>query len=434
MGKLWYILVLLAAVAVTATLVARQFGEKSPAPASSADVEATPAKPPDAVQAKTLDPADKVTAQTVALPTNDFGFRLLAELRKGKTDNVFISPTSLSMALSMTCNGAAGATKDEMAKVLGVDKLTRQALNEGQLALLDYLPDSDPKVQLTIANALWLQEGHTFLDDFLARNEQYYRAKVTVTDITGDAGVKQINAWVEDATDGMITDLLKSGDLNPLTRLVLTNAVYFNGRWTNEFERINTKDAPFTLEDGKTQQVPMMSLRRELAYLDTDEVQGLRLPYGEGRMAMYLLLPKRQMRDDIALYSMVNWERWLPLFKKKDVQAFIPRFYTEFTIDLNKYLIALGMKSAFDMNNADFTGIDGTHNLYNLYISLVRHITRLQVDEQGTVAAAATAVDVEATGIPPDPVVFRADRPFFCTIRDDDTGALLFLGVINNPE
>jgi len=373
-----------------------------------------------------------VDARGTAAAANDFGFRLLAELRKGATGKVFISPTSLSMALSMTYNGSAGTTKDGMAKALGVEKMSLQTLNDGQLALLDNLPGADPKVRLTIANALWAQQGFRFQDDFLARNKQYYRAPVTVTDITGDAGVKQINTWVDDATKGKITDLLKPGDLDPLTRMVLTNAVYFKGAWTTEFDKKLTQDAPFALAAGKTKQVPMMSIKGKFRYLENNEAQGVRLPYGKGRMAMYLLLPKFQKHpvDGIALFSAANWEKWLPQFGEEDVRVFLPRFKASFEDELSQPLSALGMADAFDEKKADFTGMTDTDDLF---IKLVRHKAVLEVNEEGAEAAAATGVVMELKSMPRE-LVFRADRPFLCAIRDDDTGALLFLGMINNPE
>lgn len=363
---------------------------------------------------------------------NDFGFRMLAELRRGEGGNVFISPTSLSMALSMTYNGAAGTTKDGMATALGVETMDLQALNDGQLALLDSLPGADPKVKLTIANALWAQKDFKFLDDFLARNKQYYRAPVTVTDITGDAGVKQINAWVKKATSGKITDLLKPGDLNAFTRMVLTNAVYFKGAWTTEFDKKLTHDAPFTLAAGKSKQVPMMSIKGKFGYLENDDVQGVRLPYGKDRVAMYLLLPKFQKHpvDQIALFSAANWEEWLPEFREEELRVFLPRFKAKFDAELSESLSALGMADAFDEIKADFRGMTGDTSLF---IKLVRHQAVLEVNEEGAEAAAATGVVMQLKGVPRE-IVFRADRPFLCAIRDDETGALLFLGIINNPE
>ena len=367
-----------------------------------------------------------------AAAAHDFGFRLLAELRKGETGNVFISPTSLSMALSMTYNGAAGTTQAGMAKALGVEKMSLQALNDGQSALLAMLPGADPKVQLTIANALWAQKDFRFREDFLARNKEYYRAPVTVTDITGDAGVQEINAWVKDATQGKISDLLKPGDLDALTRMVLTNAVYFKGAWTTEFDKAQTQDAPFKTAGGTAKQVPMMNIKGTFKYLENDKVQGVRLPYGNGRMAMYLLLPKFQksVTDQIALFSTENWRQWLPAFRETEVRVFLPRFKASFDSELNLSLSALGMADAFDQVKADFSGMTGTDNLY---IKLVRHKAVLEVNEEGAEAAAATGVVMSLKSMPRE-TIFRADRPFLCAIRDDETGALLFLGMINNPE
>jgi len=373
-----------------------------------------------------------VDARAVAATANDFGFRLLAELRQGTGGNVFISPTSLSMALSMTYNGAVGATKDGMARALGVGQMSLQALNEGQLALLNTLPGADPKVKLTIANALWAQNGFRFRNDFLARDKQYYRAPVTVTDITGDAGTRQINAWVKQATSGKITDLLKPGDLDALTRMVLTNAVYFKGAWTTAFDKKLTQDAPFAVTGDKTKMVPMMSITGKFQYLENDEAQGVRLPYGKGRMAMYLLLPKFQkhLTDEITLFNQANWEQWLPQFHEEEVRVFLPRFKARFAGELSKPLSVLGVADAFDEGKADFSGMTGGKDLY---IKLVQHQTVLEVNEEGSEAAAATAAVMDTKAMPRE-IIFRADRPFLCAIRDDQSGALLFLGAIENPE
>jgi serpin B len=376
-------------------------------------------------------PAD---VRRTAASSNDFGFRLLAELRKSASSkNVFISPTSLSMALSMTYNGAAGTTKAEMAKTLGVQDMSLQALNNGQAGLLSILAHPDPKVQTTIANALWVQKGFRLRQDYLARVRQFYHAPVTVTNITGDAGVKQINTWVSNVTKKKITTLLKPGDLDALTRLVLTNAVYFKGSWTTAFDPKLTQQAPFTLPNGNTKQVPMMSQKSKFRYFENDEVQVLRLPYGKDRLAMYLVLPQRIQDheiDPIGMVNAANWEKWMTGLRATEVKVMLPRFKAGFEAELSGPLSALGMVDAFIEAKADFSGMTGGKDLY---IKLVRHKAVLEVNEAGSEAAAATAVVMDTKSVQRE-VIFRADRPFLCAIRDDQTGALLFLGAINNPE
>lgn len=384
--------------------------------------------------ARAADKPVPANVRKTAVAANDFGFRLLAELRKSAGDkNVFISPTSLSMALSMTYNGAAGTTKTGMANTLGVQDMSLQALNEGQAGLLAILAHPDPKVQTTIANALWVQKGFRLRQDYLARVRQFYHAPVTVTNITGNAGVAQINKWVSDATKKKITDLLKPDDLDPLTRLVLTNAVYFKGTWTTAFDKKLTHEAPFTLGAGKTKQVQMMSQKAKFRYFENDDVQVLRLPYGKDRVAMYLVLPQqiqKHLIDPIGIVNSANWEKWMTGLRETEVQVMLPRFKASFEAELRGPLSTLGMADAFSEAKADFTGMTGGKDLY---IKLVRHKAVLEVNEAGTEAAAATAVVMDTKSMTRT-VTFRADRPFLCAIRDDRSGALLFLGAINDPK
>ena len=372
-------------------------------------------------------------ATAAAVASNAFGFRLFTKLFTGK-DNLFISPFSIAQALCMTYNGAAGTTGTEMAGVLGIDGMTREQVNTGHRSLLQTFQNADPKVETNIANALWLNPGETqFLPDFIARDQDNYGAKIFSTKITGDAGVDAINDWVKEKTQAKIVDLLKHGDLDGNSRLVLTNAVYFKGTWTTVFNKALTREMPFTMADGQVKQVPMMRLKESFAYGETDQAQIIALPYGNQRLRMVLVLPKPDVSLDALAgkLSVDTWTQWTGLLRDQKVALGLPRFTAEYEQELSKPLNALGMVQAFN-KAADFSGMNGKRDLC---IALVRHKAKLEVNEEGTVAAAATAVVMRLGGAMGhhDPVMI-VNHPFLCAIEDTQTSAILFLGAIGNPQ
>ena len=231
---------------------------------------------------------------------------------------------------------------------------------------------------------------------------------------------------MKDATKGKIADLLKPGDLTPLTRLVLTNAVYFKGAWTTPFDPKMTHDGRFTCADGKAITLPMMSREDTFTFLQGDAYQAVRLPYGAGKMAMYLYLPADGKSVADVLPRLADFAPWAKATDMKMVVA-LPRFKAGFEAKLNAPLTALGMGEAFSMQ-ADFSGMNGQKNLY---LSFVRHKAVLEVNEEGATAAAATGVGVALKSMP---FMLRFDRPFLFAIRDENSGALVFAGVINKPE
>ncbi|MHB0939302.1 MAG: serpin family protein [Armatimonadota bacterium] len=391
--------------------------------------------------AKEAPPTMTADARAVAAAANDFGFRLLAEIRKERNDeNVFFSPLSLSMALSMTYNGAAGATKTGMAQAMGVQGMAAERLNAGQRTLLGFTQREDLGVTTGIANALWTKKGARLLPEFIKQNRQYYRARVTALNLANPRSAGVINGWVSRETKGKIDNLVQPCDFDDTSRLVLTNAMYFNALWHTPFNRSLTEDGPFTLDDGTNQQVPMMTRTDYLHYFDGDGFRAVRLPYGGFEWkAMYILLPdaKQRLADLIPKLTAKNWDRWMGHFTEERVNIFLPRFTATYESQVNEPLIALGMGDAFSMERADFSGMDGRKD--NLYISLVRHKAVLEVSEERTEAAAATSVHAPATAIAPsppkdEPIIFRVDHPFLCVIRDEESGGLLFLGAIEKPE
>ncbi len=375
-----------------------------------------------------LEVASPVANRLVAAD-NDFGFRLLAELVKEDSNkNVFVSPSIVAIALAMTYNGAEGTTKQAMAETLAVEGMSLQEVNEGNAALRTALESPDPKVQLAIANSLWGQKDIVFKPDFMQRNTNYYGAKVASLDFSDPNALPTINGWVKEQTNGKIDELVNEGDLVGAV-LVLINAIHFKGMWRLQFDEGKTKEGPFTLPDGKQKQHPMMQQSGAYRYYEDKNFQALSLPYGEGRISMYIFLPARtvtlgQFQKEL---NTKNWEKWMSQFHEMGGDITLPRFKVEYEAVLAEALTALGMGVAFG----------GGANLHGIctggaFISAVRHKTFVEVNEEGTEAAAAIAVSIAGEAI-----VHRfsmtVDRPFFCAICDSKTGAILFMGFIVEP-
>ena len=365
----------------------------------------------------------------VAQADTDFGFRLLARLAPDHSHaNVFFSPFSLSQALAMTWNGAGGATQRDMGTTLGLAGLPPTKVNAANGLLLPSLENPDPQVELTVANALWIGGGGAFNPDFQRTCQQFYGADTTALDFGSPSAADTINGWVKDHTQGKIDQIVSPADLASATA-VLTDAVYFHGQWGKAFEKTETHDAPFTLADGSQQIVPLMSQEDEFSYLETPTFQAVRLPYGQGRLAMYVFLPKSKTGLDALLQTATasQWDRWLTKMHVTYLSLSLPRFHADDQWTLNKPLSQMGMASAFG-SGADFSpmGLPGD------YIQAVIHKATLDVDEEGTTATAATAVVMtESIRVSKE---MRVDHPFLCAIRDDATGTVLFLGAIRDPQ
>ncbi|HEY3414264.1 MAG TPA: serpin family protein [Armatimonadota bacterium] len=359
------------------------------------------------------------------------GFDLLHELDSKPGENVFFSPSSISTALEMTYNGASGRTKAEMAKSLHLDGRSLDTVNHANQSLRTSAMSGDPKVKVAIANSLWAQKGFPFLATFMQPVRRLYAAAVENVDFGVPTVNQRINAWVEQRTNGKIRNLLPR--LNPLTRLVLVNAVYFHGQWTDQFKKAATHQQPFHPSTSSAKQVQMMSRSGQYRYLKGDGFQAIRLPYGSGRFAMYVFLPDT-MDGLRALSRQANAARlseWLKGMRPMEGSISLPRFKVEYSQALNTSLKSLGMRQAFDRSAADFRGMTGRRDLY---IGLVQHKAFVDVNEEGTEAAAATAVVMVGRAAPgPHGFVMVVDHPFLCAIRDDQTGEILFLGTIYDP-
>jgi serpin B len=385
-------------------------------------------KPVAVPSAVAADPA----VRAVAAANTDFGFRLLHQLtRNHRTGNVFFSPLSISSALAMTLNGAGGQTERDMAKTLGLEGVTRDQVNHANGLLLPSLDSPDPKVQVMIASALWANHGVTLAPDFRERCRLSYDARAESLDFGSPEAVKTINGWVSQSTQGKITHLINQGDIAAATA-VLTNAVYFHGKWQTPFDKAETQNAPFKMAGGKTKSVPLMRHEGSFSYAETPRLQAVSLPYGDGRMSLYVLLPKTGHSVDGLANGLDGkaWEKQAAVMRPMRLTLFLPRFKAEYEARLRGPLSALGMASAFE-GGADFRpmGLNGS------FIGDVIHKAMLDVDEEGTVAAAATGIIAAASAMPMSPVaVMRVDHPFFMAIRDNATGTILFEGVIRDPQ
>lgn len=371
-------------------------------------------------------------ARAVAQSNNRFAIDLYKGLRE-REGNLFFSPASISAALAMTYAGAEGATEKQMATVLHLE-LAEPQLHEGFATLSTILNSGAQGYRLTMANRLWAQESYPFRPEFVTTTRQHYGAEIAKVDFRQTEEARdEINRWVEQQTEGKIEELLPPGILEAMTRLVLTNAIYFKGAWAEEFSKQATEEAPFHLS-GRQVKAPLMYQTDDFRYGQTDTLEVLELPYAGNDLSMLVLLPKE--RDGLSRLenqlSAENLEKWTSRLAKREVRVYLPRFKLSSQFKLGETLRSLGMTLAFS-EKADFSGMSSAEDLL---ISEVIHKAYVDVNEEGTEAAAATAVVIApaaAVGKQEEPVVFRADHPFAFLIRDNRTGAVLFLGRVVNP-
>jgi serpin B len=378
---------------------------------------------------------EKINGEKVILDGNrEFALNLYAQLAKND-GNIFFSPYSISTALVMTYAGARNETEKQMAETLHFD-LPREKLHQAFNKIVSNLDKDKKGYELNIANALWGQKGYRFLPEFLGLTNKYYGAGLKEVDFEGAAedARQAINKWVEKETKDKIKDLIKKTDITPLTRLILTNAIYFKGDWVLQFDKSKTKNTPFILVKGDKIDVPVMQQKKaqDFKYQEIDSLQILELPYIGENLSMIILLPQRNdgINDLEKKLTIENLERWLSAMDKEKVDAYIPKFKMTCGFNLKEVLTAMGMKDAF-ISKADFSGMTGNRELC---ISEVIHKAFVDVNEEGTEAAAATAVVMRAKGIPPPPIEFKADHPFIFLIRDMKTETILFMGRVMNPK
>jgi serpin B len=354
---------------------------------------------------------------------NAFGLNLLNTLVPlSAGNNTTISPISVAMTLQIVYNGAVGPTQATMAQTLQLGAMSVPQLNTDNANLLGALLDPDPQVNLTIANSLWVPlSTNTVSAAFIAADQTYYGAEVG--DVAGAPA--NVNAWVSTQTDGLITDLLPPGEYVT----VLANTVYFKGQWTSGFSPAQTVTAPFNLADGTQVSVPMMQQNNTFPYFQGTNFQAVNLPYGSGRLSMLIVLPDTGVDPGgfVAAVTPATVDSWVSQMVASSVNLGLPRFITAYSTSLKAALTTLGMGDAFIPDEDGFPGIYPSFS-----IAVAVHKTYVQVDETGTVAAAGTGVGSTVTIAQPT-VNLQLNRPFFYAIRDNQTGALLFVGVLMNP-
>ena len=371
--------------------------------------------------------------KTLAADSNAFAIDLYGRLA-GRQGNLFLSPYSIHSALTMTYAGARGETASQMAHALHFS-LPSEQLHPASAQFIKSLEDratanGKTGYELVVANALWGQKGYPYQPAFLNLLTHNYNAGLQQVDFAEfDAARQQINAWVEKQTRDKIKDLIAPGVITAQTRLVLTNAIYFKGAWAEPFRKEFTKEGPFQIDSDHTVQTELMHQQHEFPYMETEDLQAVELPYAGRKLSMVVLLPKK-IGGVAALEKQLTPEatdRWLAQLTSRHVDLTLPKFTMTGQFELSADLQAMGMTDAF-LKEADFSGITTAEGLA---ISKVIHKAFVDVNEEGTEAAAATAVVMNFTGAPrrPEPpVVFCADHPFVFMIRDRQTNAILFMG------
>jgi serpin B len=385
---------------------------------------------------------DVVNAGEAAQGVNAFAADLYAHLRD-KPGNLIVSPYSISTALALTAAGAGGATRDEMHRVLHLPEPEKlgpdfRALTAG-VAAAPHDPRHRP--ELSVANSLWVQGGHRWRKDYLARAREDFHAGLFDAEFEGhpEAARGRVNRWVEKETRDRIQELVPAGALDRDTRLVLASAIYFKARWMAEFKEGDTRPEDFTLADGRKVRAPLMHQRGAFVLRASDDFQVLRLPY-HGDAAMYVFLPRTH--DGLPALERKLGAKELDLWAApakggaQEVQVWLPRFKFAAPTELGGVLKEMGVREAFDPQRANFRGM--TDHPQGLCVTRVLHKAFVETDEAGTEAAAATAVVMSlATAAPGQPArgvaEFRADRPFLFVIRHETTGAVLFIGRVKDP-
>jgi serpin B len=384
----------------------------------------------------------KVTSDMDALVkgNNAFAMDLYARLIEGDK-NLFCSPYSISTALAMTYGGARGQTAEQMARILHF-AIDPAKLHPAFGTLIEDLNTSGKRgnyrmFELVVANAIWCQSGYPFQPAFQELVKAHYGAGLNQVDFekATERARQTINAWVARQTNDKIKDLIAAGMLNEMTRMVLTNAIYFKSNWADQFEKEATRDEPFHLEGNQDVTVPMMHQQHRMNYMEGDRFQMVEIPYLGHQLSMVVLLPRREagLAEFEKTLTADSLDKWLDALKSRKVDLSLPRFKTTSQFNLSKMLQAMGMRDAFSPANADFSGMTAAEKMF---IGLVIHKAYVDVNEQGTEAAAATAVGMVGTAMPPpeEPVSFKADHPFVYMIRHRMTGSILFVGRLANPK
>lgn len=363
---------------------------------------------------------------------NQFALDFFGEvLSNAETDNFMISPLSVSIALGMTYNGAAGDTKSAFEETLRMQGFTAHEINYIHGALIEHLLRVDPKVIMEIANSIWVEDNYTLIREFADTNQFYYDAEINSLDFYAPGAVDIINGWVEDKTHDKIKEVLN--EIPPLAVMYLINAIYFYGQWKYEFDEQDNTQISFNYGDGTTAQKDAMRLDADLNYYRNEDMAMVELPYGNEKFSMMIILPEEgnNIEGIMDEFSMDNWNDWMAGMSVSGVNLFLPRFKFEYKTLLNDVLSDMGLGVAFSAG-ADFPNM--VEESDDLYISRVIHQTFVDVNEKGTEAAAVTVVEIrELSAGPGSGIPFIADRPFLFVIKEKTSNALVFMGKVGDP-
>jgi serine protease inhibitor len=372
------------------------------------------------------------TEQSIVTADNSFGLRLFTAVSNSDAGNsVFISPVSVSMALGMTLNGANGTTRTAMMQTLEFNGLTQTEINTSYKSLIALLSGLDPKVTFQIANSIWHKPELNVEEQFRLVNRTNFNAEINSINFSDPAASNTINAWVSRCTNGKIEKIVPSPIPSEMV-MYLLNAIYFKGAWTESFPTTATMDDVFTRPNGAKVACKMMYKKSTLSYGSVGGIQVVDLPYGDAGFSMTILLPGAgtNVDDFVKTLTAQVWNSSIARLTSREIELYLPKFKFEYDKTLNDMLKSMGMAVAFSTTDADFTNIDKRGQLY---ISEVKHKTFIQVDEEGTTAAAVTSVGIGVTSIG-QTTVMRIDRPFVFVIRERHSGTILFMGKIVEPK
>ena len=415
-----------AAIALTmmATVVAGCSKDDSNADNSSIEPQPEPVVTP--VELPTSMELTRAELEMVS-SSNEFAFNLFRTAQDEKESQI-LSPISITYALGMLNNGAAGETRQQIDKVLGFSDAGADSINDFCYKMLQMAPTLDPLTKVMIANTIYMNKPYELKQEFVEKAKAFYNAEPETRDFHDGKTRDVINQWASDHTEQMITEVLKEETFNPDVVSYLLNAIYFKGSWTLKFDKAETVDEDFlTPNEGKVS-LPMMHQLTAFDYGETDDYQALRLPYGNGSFVMTVLLPKTDSR---AVPQVPTAEAWQQLNRRMyghKVDVKLPRFESTTDIYLKDIMMTLGMPDAFDAQKADFSNFCYTPT----FIGQMKQVAKIKLDEEGTEAAAVTVVVMEGNDVGPDEpehvTNFHANHPFLYVISEQKTGAVFFIG------
>lgn len=387
----------------------------------------SPVQPPEEINFPQTPETSIPEGLDVVSANNQFAMNFYSQIAKDD-GNIFFSPFSISTAFAIAYEGARETTAEQIQKTFGFPPEYETRTSQFQNTIDELNPEGAP-YQLSVANALWLAEGFQPKPEYVDTAANYYDGEVSTVDFVSDDGVDKINSWVAEKTNEKIKDILQKGSTGQDTRLYITNAIYFKGNWVKQFNATLTQDEPFWITPSENIQAPMMSQKSILMnYTETENLQVLKMPYDGNRLSMIVLLPKEKDGLSFLEGSLDKLDTWKSLLAPSKIHLYIPKFKMETEYKLKGSLSEMGMPIAFSESDADFGGIAS-----NLYISDARHKAYVDVNEEGTEAAAVTAIGIMTSSVQPPIPTFRADHPFVFLIQDDNTGNILFMGRVMDP-